>query len=144
MRSETVFRGYFRDEEATAAVLTGDGWLRTGDIGELERAFNATAATLQVREDERNQAEQQLRQSREDYRSLVQNAPVGIFRATADGRLLMVNPRLVEILGYTSESEVMARRATEFYTDPADRVKVLETRVASGAITSTVTHVSIA
>ncbi len=36
VRSETVFQGYFRDEEATAAVLTREGWLRTGDIGELD------------------------------------------------------------------------------------------------------------
>ena len=36
VRSETVFQGYFADEEATAAVLTPDGWLRTGDIGQLD------------------------------------------------------------------------------------------------------------
>ncbi len=36
IRSETIFAGYFKDEEATRAVLTGDGWLRSGDIGEID------------------------------------------------------------------------------------------------------------
>src|SRR5207249_3146735 len=36
VRSETVFAGYYKDEEATRAVLDEDGWLRTGDIAEID------------------------------------------------------------------------------------------------------------
>ena len=36
VRSQTVFAGYYRDEEATRAVLDGEGWLRTGDIARID------------------------------------------------------------------------------------------------------------
>ena len=36
VRSDSVFMGYFKDPEATAAVFTPDGFFRTGDVGEID------------------------------------------------------------------------------------------------------------
>ncbi|MEV8590165.1 FadD3 family acyl-CoA ligase [Streptomyces sp. NPDC051180] len=40
VRGHHVTRGYFEDDEATAAAIDADGWLRTGDVGVLDEAGN--------------------------------------------------------------------------------------------------------
>ena len=36
IRSDSVFAGYYKEPEATTAALSDDGWLLTGDVGEVD------------------------------------------------------------------------------------------------------------
>ena len=51
---------------------------------------------------DRKQAELALRDEKERYRSLYDNVPVGLYRTTPDGHILLANTFLVNMLGYNS------------------------------------------
>jgi long-chain acyl-CoA synthetase len=36
IKTDTIFQGYYKDPQATAEVLPGDGWLRSGDLGAVD------------------------------------------------------------------------------------------------------------
>jgi len=56
---------------------------------------------------ERKRAEDALRRSEADFRSLVEHAPYGIYRASITGRFLQVNPAIQKMLGYSLEKELL-------------------------------------
>jgi PAS domain S-box-containing protein len=78
---------------------------------------------------ERKRAEEALQRSEANFRSLVTHAPYGICRANAQGnRLTAVNPAVVEMLGYSSEEEVLALDLpTDVFPGPVEHAKVVET-----------------
>jgi len=69
---------------------------------------------------------QALTQLEGDYRLLIERAPYGILRSTPDGRLLMVNPALVRMLGYPCEAELLkADLNRDLYVRRADRERII-------------------
>ena len=70
--------------------------------------------------------EDALRRSEAHYRALVDDAPVGIFRSSNEGRFLTVNSALVHLLGYDNESELLGLNlAADVYMDPTLRSKLV-------------------
>ena len=61
---------------------------------------------------QRKLAEEELRKSREKYRNIFEESPVGIFQSTLQGRFLSVNPEMCRIFGYPSQ-EAMIEEVTD-------------------------------
>ncbi len=55
---------------------------------------------------ERYSTQAALIESEEKFRSLFENTSVGVYRSTIDGKILMANPWLVSMLGYSSFEEL--------------------------------------
>src|SRR5208337_5301135 len=72
----------------------------------------------------RKQAQEALRESEERFRGTFENAAVGIAHVDAEGRFLLVNEKLCDIVGYTRE-ELLAR-AFRDVTHPEDLAASLE------------------
>jgi len=60
-------------------------------------------------------AQERLRRSESNFRSLVTNAPYGICRCDARGHLVDVNPALTQSLGYESAAELVGRNLSTLY-----------------------------
>jgi PAS domain S-box-containing protein len=84
---------------------------------------------------ERTNAELALKESEERYRNIFNSAAVGIYRTTKDGRILLANPRLVEILGFSSFEDLQSRDIkNEGYDNPETRGRFIEEIEKNGFI----------
>jgi len=127
--TESVCKGHRGRIEFEITGLKGTRrWMETYAVP-LPNESDSSLMLLGVTRDitERQRAEEALRRSEANYRSLVQGAPYGICRLSTDGRFLDVNPALVEMLGHSSEAEVMAVCADrEVFRDPGERARILQ------------------
>jgi len=67
-----------------------------------------------------------LRATENQYHELFLNSPIGIYRTSLDGRILMANPAILRMLGYDTFEELATRNLeTEGLAEKRDRWKAL-------------------
>lgn len=76
---------------------------------------------------DRKRAAEALRRSEASFRSVVEDAPYGIYRASLAGELLLINPALEKMLGYDSANELLhANLSAHIYRYPEEHRKITE------------------
>ncbi len=78
-------------------------------------------------------AEEALRESEEQYRSLFEDSRDAIYIVTRDGYYIDVNQSFVELSGYTKE-ELLKLNVLEFYVNPADRLRFQQEIERNGSV----------
>jgi PAS domain S-box-containing protein len=119
--------------EALDDVAFGDDPERVFEV----RIFSFDGGTTVFINDvtERRLAEKARRETEERYRTLVDNASIGIYRTTPDGKVLMANPAMIKILGYSSFEELAARNLeNDEYEPNYQRSKFKKTLAQDGAV----------
>lgn len=77
-------------------------------LAQQRQQLSQQNALLTQEVQERTQMEQALVAAEMNYRSIFENATVGIFKASATGQLLSVNPSMARLYGYESAAEMVA------------------------------------
>jgi PAS domain S-box-containing protein len=86
-----------------------------------------TGASSIARDITGEKMEQYLREHEDHYRTLVEDLNVGIYRSTGDprGRFVWGNTALLNILGYTTISDLQDVPIIDVFSDPAARLGLL-------------------
>ena len=124
----TIWVSHFVTISFTTVLTVLAAYFVGGKLTALNATLRADIEERKRLEQLQRQAEEELKVSEANFRSLVQNAPFGICRSSADSdRFLTVNPALVRILGYASEQELLnLRLSEEVYLRHGDRKFVVE------------------
>jgi PAS domain S-box-containing protein len=103
-------------------------------LDELTLANDQLERRILERTEQLREQQDALRQSEEKYRSLFEDAEVGMFRTRLDGsELLDANARFLEILGYTRD-EVLGRPSVLHWAVPGEREEMVRRLEAQGRV----------
>lgn len=128
--------GGLRDAELVAYAKSGAAKRITFSSNEVELGGEACYVTTMLDLTEHHRVADALRASEERFRATFDQAAVGIAHVAPDGRLMMVNRKLCDILGYSREE--LDGRTFNDITDPEDRAEGAEMlqRLLAGEIAS--------
>jgi PAS domain S-box-containing protein len=99
-------------------------------LGYPVRFGNKTVGVYAIYSDitERKRMEEELRRAKEQFQVLVEESPLGVSVIRKDGRYQYVNPKFVEMFGYTLEEVATGREwFAKAYPDPGYRNQVIST-----------------
>ncbi len=124
-------------DEAWGKVLNGQVWRgiiknrkKDGTVYDEELTinpvFNEFGVIINIVEIKRDISEEikqkdALSKAEERFKSLFENAIEGIYQSSVDGKLLMANRALLEMLGYESIDELESKDLADIYVNPEDR-----------------------
>ncbi|UCD79796.1 MAG: response regulator [Desulfobacterales bacterium] len=102
----------------------------------LTKELKLSNEQLERENAERRLAEESLRHSREQYRTLTNNLHVGIYRNTGgpDGKFLEANPAILKMFGFESREEFFDIKVSDLYQNPDDRQKFNQKMVREGFV----------
>lgn len=123
---DTYEKEYVRQDGTRVPVLITDAMM-PGDSGDiLAFVFDIT---------ERKRADEALRESEERYRLIFETANEGIWVTDGEGRTILVNQRMADMLGYTAD-ELQGRIPSEFlHADQDSTVLRARQELTAGATT---------
>jgi PAS domain S-box-containing protein len=105
-----------RHKDGTWRVLESNASVIRSSTGEPERLVIVNRDIT-----ERKEAAESLRLTEFGFRSMIEDAPYGIFRAATDGTLLRANPALRKMLGYEELEEMLkANLDRDIFRNSAD------------------------
>jgi PAS domain S-box-containing protein len=79
-----------------------------GDVGQLARAFDEMAASLEARESEATQATGAMREANQTLQAILTAAPLGVIALDMEGRIMLWTPAAERLFGWRAD-EVMGR-----------------------------------
>ncbi len=86
---------------------------------------------------DKEKMEKAIIESEKKYRDLYNNAALGIFHSTFEGKFIDVNPALAEMLGYDSPEHVLKEIysiSEQIYAEPQKRNSIIQTALDKGEI----------
>jgi PAS domain S-box-containing protein len=97
----------------------------------VERTSELTEANARLVQElkRRQQVEEMLRRGAERYKNLFENSPIGIYRTDPQGKILMANPTLIRMMGYSSFDEFAAVKSVRKSCEPTYLGKKIKDRL---------------